>query len=173
MVVHKGKKEISMSKSATHYIKTLEMTAHPEGGYYAQTYSSPLTYDTEYSTRPLATSIYFLLADKDVSRFHQLKSDELWYFHDGEPLDVYMILPTGDLVVQTLGLDLEKGQRPQILVPAGAIFGSCIKEENTNHFSLVGCVVSYGFHFEDFKLFSRKELLEKYPQHEKAIIKLT
>ncbi len=59
---------------------------------------------------------------------------------------------------------------PQVLVPRGSIFGSAMNNEG---FSLVGCMVSPGFEFEDFKLFTRKELLDKYPQHESIIKKLT
>ncbi len=156
-----------------HYIEKLRLMAHPEGGYYGLTYVSPLTTITEGKTRPLATSIYFLLGNQDVSHFHQLKSDELWYFHDGNPLDVFMILDTGELVVETLGLDLEKGQKPQLLVPGGAIFGSIMHPEGLHDYSLVGCVVSFGFDFDDFKLFSRKELMALYPTHKAIIERLT
>lgn len=169
-LISKGK---IMSKKANDYIKTLNLIAHPEGGYYAETYSSPLTHDANGKNRPLATSIYFLLGDTDVSKFHQLQSDELWYFHDGAPLDVYMILESGELKIETLGLDLKKGQRPQLLVPAGSIFGSCMHDSEGADFSLVGCVVSYGFHFDDFKLFSQEELMEIYPNYKETIIKLT
>lgn len=156
-----------------HYIEKLGLVAHPEGGYYASTYRSPLNTVTQGKSRPLATSIYFLLGIEDVSHFHQLKSDELWYFHDGNPLDVIMILDTGELVVETLGLDLDKGQKPQLLVPGGAIFGSSMHQEGEHDFSLVGCVVSFGFDFDDFKLFSRNELMELYPSYEAIIQKLT
>ena len=57
-----------MSKKANDYIKTLNLIAHPEGGYYAETYSSPFTHDANGMNRPLATSIYFLLGDTDVDR---------------------------------------------------------------------------------------------------------
>jgi hypothetical protein len=39
-------------------------------------------------------------------------------------------------------------------------------------YSLVGCMVSPGFDFQDFELFTQAELLEKYPQHEAIIKKL-
>lgn len=71
--------------------------------------------------------------------FHRLKSDEVWYYHDGNALTIYMIDEAGKLTAAKLGLDLEKGEVPQVLVPKGMIFGSAMEEEG---FSLVGCMVS-------------------------------
>ena len=44
---------------------------------------------------------------------------------------------------------------------------------NNEGYALVGCMVSPGFEFRDFELFKRNFLLEKYPQYEEIIIKLT
>lgn len=93
----------------------------------------------------------------EVSHFHRLKSDEVWYYHDGNALTIYMIDEEGKLTAAKLGLDLEKGEVPQVLVPKGMIFGSAMEEEG---FSLVGCMVSPCFKYEEFELFDRKELLE-------------
>ena len=76
----------------------------------------------------------------------------------------------GKLTAAKLGLDLEKGEVPQVLVPKGMIFGSAMEEEG---FSLVGCMVSPCFKYEEFELFDRKELLEKYPEHREVILRLT
>ena len=46
--------------------------------------------------RLLYTSIYFLLTSNDVSHFHRLQSDELWYYHGGSPLSVHMIDENGE-----------------------------------------------------------------------------
>jgi uncharacterized protein len=51
-----------------------------------------------------------------------------------------------------------------------SIFGSSVMERDTC--SLVGCMVSPGFEFRDFELFTQDELLEKYPQHQEIIMKL-
>lgn len=160
-----------------YWIEHLHMIKHPEGGYFQQTYECPHNIsDRELETRfegmrPLATSIYFLIHDNDVSNFHRLESDEIWYFHDGNPLVVAVITPDGEYVEHKIGLDFEKGQRPQVLVPAGSIFGSFV-EENRGY-SLVGCMVSFGFDFNDFELFKRESLLKDYPEHETMIRKLT
>lgn len=153
-----------------YYIEHLKMTKHPEGGYYSESYRHPSTCkDKEGNERPLSTSIYFLIEEEDASNFHRLKSDEIWYYHNGSPLTIVVITPEGLLETHVLGLDFEKNEKPQILVPAGSIFGSFVKE----HFALVGCMVSPGFDFEDFELFDRQSLLKTYPEYESYIYKLT
>ena len=163
-----------MNNSAEYFIKSLNMTAHPEGGYFKESFISPskLAPNTLHinEERLLWTSIYFLLRTGEVSNFHRLKSDEMWYFHAGESLTIYMISPNGELIEKQLGLNIEKGETPQVLVPKDYIFGSAMNNEG---FSLVGCMVEHGFDFKDFELFERKDLLEKYPNYREVIEKLT
>ena len=149
-----------MNKSE-YYKKHLNMGAHPEGGYFTQTY---LDDGNQYS------SIIFLLENGDVSNFHQLKEDELWYYHDGNSLNIYEIDIDGKLRVIKLGKNIENGECLQYLVKKGSIFGAAMENEG---FSLVGCMVSPAFSYEHFKLFSRKELLDKFPQYQKEINLLT
>ncbi len=162
--------------SADYFIKNLKMTAHPEGGFYKEIYASEenitsqeLKVDFD-GSRILWTSIYFLLRDGEVSNFHRLKSDEMWYYHSGSPLTIYMINPNGRLITEQLGLDVAHGEKPQVLVPKDYIFGSAMNHEG---YALVGCMVSPGFEFRDFELFKRTDLLDKYPQYEEIIKKLT
>ncbi|MEY3683061.1 MAG: hypothetical protein RLZZ289_1596, partial [Bacteroidota bacterium] len=70
-------------------INELGLQAHPEGGYYKETYRAAQTLDGQ--DRQLLTSIYFLLTAENVSKFHRIKSDELWYFHAGRPLIVHTL----------------------------------------------------------------------------------
>lgn len=84
------------------------------------------------------------------------------------PLTIYMISPEGELICKQLGVNISKGESPQVLVPKGYIFGSALNEDG---YSLVGCMVAPSFSYEDFELFERKELLERYPQHEDVIKK--
>jgi len=162
--------------TADYFVKNLEMIAHPEGGFYKEIFASAenisdrdLNVEFE-GSRMLWTSIYFLLRDGEVSNFHRLKSDEMWYYHSGSPLTIYMISPEGELTSEQLGLNIEKGEKPQVLVPKNYIFGSAM---NNAGYALVGCMVSPGFEFKDFELFERNFLLEKYPEYKETIIKLT
>ena len=69
-----------------------------------------------------------------------------------------------------LGLNIDKGEVPQALVPKHSIFASSVIGQDT--FSLVGCMVSPGFDFKDFELFTQEDLLSKYPSCKDVIMKL-
>ncbi|MFC0470111.1 cupin domain-containing protein [Halalkalibacter kiskunsagensis] len=153
---------------ADYWIQHLNLEAHPEGGFFKRSFRSDE--EIQSKARMLYTSIYFLLRTGDVSHFHRLQSDELWYFHAGSSLSVHIIHENGEYEEARLGLNLDKGEVPQVLVPKNAIFGSSLSGQGT--FSLVGCMVSPGFEYEDFELFTQKELLKDYPQHEEIIKKM-
>jgi predicted cupin superfamily sugar epimerase len=98
--------------------------------------------------RSLSTSIYFLLTADRPSAMHRIKSDEIWYFHDGDALDIMLIDLSGNHSVVRLGKNLDNHEALQFVVPAGFWFGA----KTTGLFSLVGCQVSPGFDFRDFEL---------------------
>lgn len=154
-------------KSAEYYINNLNMEKHIEGGYFKESFISQ---DELNKDKKLWSSIYFLLRTGEVSNFHRLKSDELWYYHDGEALTIYMITPEGELITKRLGKNIEKGESPQVLVEKGCIFGSAM---NNDGYALVGCMVSPAFQYDEFELFKRESLLELYPKYKDIIIKLT
>lgn len=149
-------------------IERFNMQAHPEGGFYSEEYRSEMTLPN--ADRQLMTSIYFLLPSEHVSHFHRIKSDELWFFHEGSPLTVHTLDERGHSE-HLVGLDLAAGQTPQFLVPGNTIFGSSVNEANS--YSLVSCVVAPGFDFRDFELFTSAELLENYSEFDEVIRKLT
>lgn len=75
-----------------HIIKTLNLTPHPEGGYFRETYRSegevaPECLNNQYpAKRNYSTCIYFLLTYGNFSAFHRITQDEIWHFYDGSPL---------------------------------------------------------------------------------------
>ena len=135
--------------TAEDYIKKLQLTAHPEGGYYKETYRSSNEIQAKGfdGNRSEATSIYFLLRDTEKSHLHRIKSDEQWYFHAGDVLEI-IVLNKSKLSIQLLGSNIENGESLHITVPKGAWFGSRVK--NQTGFALVSCVVAPGFDFDDF-----------------------
>jgi len=149
-------------------INELGLQAHPEGGYYKETYRAAQT--LEGKDRQLLTSIYFLLTSENVSKFHRIKSDELWYFHAGSPLIVHTLSERGH-EQHHLGLDLSKGQQPFLWIPKDTIFGSTIL--NDKGYSLVSCAVAPGFDFRDFELFNAEQLLLTFAAHSEIIERLT
>ena len=153
-----------MSRRIQELIDQLNLVPHPEGGYYQSTFKAEQNQPDE---RLDYTSIYFLLTKQDKSHFHQLTADELWYFHEGDALDIHLIYPNGRYVVERLGLNIDALERPQVKVPKGTIFGSMLAAGGS--YGLVGCMVAPGFTFDDFKLFTATELLRRFPVHEPII----
>lgn len=160
--------------TAAEWITALNMKKHPEGGYFQEVIKSNKNcINHEGAERAQFTSIYFLLPKGQVSNLHRLKADEIWYFHDGSPLTIHMISPQGNYTSKKLGLNIEEGESAQLLVPEGTIFGATSDKDDGKDYSLVGCMVSPGFEFEDFILYDRKDLLAIYPQCEGVIRRLT
>jgi len=163
-------------RTLEYWIKHLGLLPHPEGGYYRETYRSreeipgdclPARFN---GYRSLSTAIYFLLTAKDRSVFHRIKSDEMWHFHDGGPLNIYVLNERG-LATYTLGPDPENGHQLQIVVPANHWFGA-LTIGNSNY-TLASCTVSPGFDFQDFEIADRDQLLNEFPSEKEIITRLT
>lgn len=150
-------------------VTQFNLQAHPEGGFYSETYRSDQL--TASQDRNLVTCIYFLLTSENVSNFHRIKSDEMWFFHEGSSLTVHTLDPQNGHLQHAVGNEIQKGQTPQLVVPKNTIFGSSVTDENS--YSFVSCVVAPGFDFNDFELFSRKVLLEEFPEEFAIIERLT
>jgi predicted cupin superfamily sugar epimerase len=163
-------------QSAAYWIKHLELKKHPEGGFYKETYRSNGTITQSClpkqfpGSRNFSTSIYFLLQSHDRSCFHRIKSDELWHFHAGSSLTIYVLDQQG-ITTQVLGSDVVNGQSLQIVIPANCWFGAMVNEAES--YVLAGCTVSPGFDFRDFEIANHHALLEQYPAHADIIQLLT
>jgi len=166
-----------MTKGADYWIEKLNLQPHPEGGYFRETYRAPgkMRGDPQgsgvSSDRPFSTAIYFLLKGPEVSKFHRLRSDEIWHFYEGNSLILYVIDAMGRLSTLGLGPDAERDEHFQAIVRAGCWFGAEVT--NSESYSLVGCTVAPGFDFDDFELGRRETLLLDYPAYRDVIIKLT
>jgi len=73
------------NKTVDNLIKTFDLKAHTEGGFYKETYSSSQRLNiADIGDRNLTTAIFYLLQGSDFSSFHRIKSDEIWQFYQGE-----------------------------------------------------------------------------------------
>jgi len=162
-------------KTAEYWIKHLNLKTHPEGGFFAETYRSTEQIPRDglpsrfAGDRSFSTAIYFLLRSQDRSMFHRIKSDELWHYHAGSALNIYIVAK--QLQVLTLGPDLEKGESLQLVVPANCWFGARVVQPDS--YTLAGCTVAPGFDFTDFELAQRESLLQTFPGHSDIIQELT
>lgn len=136
-------------------VALLGLAPHPEGGWYRETWRAPVTiapagYD---GVRAAATGIYFLLHPGERSRWHTVRSDEVWLWHRGGPLRLLLggaaDDPDADPEVVLLGPDVAAGERPQVVVPGGVWQAA---EPLGTDPALVSCVVAPGFDFADFHL---------------------
>lgn len=163
--------------SANYWIDKLNLTKHPEGGYFKEIYRSAESVDGDAlpqrfgGARSFGTSIYFLLNSNEFSALHRIASDEIWHFYAGSPLTIYAINPNGVLSHIFLGNDFDSGEMFQAVVPAGSWFGANVQTPAS--FALVGCTVAPGFDFADFEMGNRKNLLTRFPQHKNIIEMLT
>ncbi len=112
-----------------------------------------------------------MLDGQDVSAFHQIKSDEIWHFYDGTALVIYILTEDGKLEKRTLGLNVEQGEKPMVVVPKNAWFAAEVIDKKS--FCFVGCTVSPGFDFADFQLAKPKLLAAQFPQHKELILRLS
>lgn len=163
--------------TAQQLIRLLDLKAHPEGGYFRETYRSregiphsslPARFRGD---RHYSTAIYYLLPAGSVSRLHRIASDELWHFYLGGPFTVVELRPDGSSDHVVLGPDLVGGQRLLHVVEAGTWFGA-YPNVGTDY-ALVGCTVAPGFDFADFDIARRQELLAQYPREKAVIERLT
>ncbi len=126
-----------MHPRAEQLIRDLELQPHPEGGHYAEVHRSATS-----------TSIYFLLASGEISRWHRVRSEEIWHFYEGSPLELLQLTPDGaELERIVLGLPSDR-ERPAHCVPPE--YWQAARSRGA--FTLVGCTVAPPFHFSDFSL---------------------
>jgi uncharacterized protein len=126
-------------------IAALDLRAHPEGGWFAETWRAPTTGDA----RPASSAILYLLAEGERSHWHRVDADEVWQFAAGGPLELRVWANRGaEVAVHRLGADVVAGDRPQVVVPAGAWQAA----RPLGAWTLVGCIVAPAFEFEGFEL---------------------
>lgn len=163
--------------TATYWVEKLQLRKHPEGGFFAETYRSeesvpqaglPARFS---GPRRFGTAILYLLEESDFSAFHKIKSDEIWHFYNGDPLNIFYFDTNGNLKKIVLGNNPGNGEVFQAVVPTGCWFGSI--PAAGSKYALVGCTVAPGFDFDDFEMAERAVLSEMYPQHREIIQALT
>ena len=125
-------------------IALLDLAPHPEGGHYRQMFRDP-----QGGERGHSTAIYYLLAAGEVSAWHKVRdAAEVWHHYAGGPLALTLSPNGHDAEAHRLGKNLETGERPQIVVPAGWWQTA----ESLGAWTLVGCTVAPGFTFEQFEM---------------------
>jgi predicted cupin superfamily sugar epimerase len=166
------------SPDAREIIALLGLEPHPgEGGLYTETWRSGETLDAaalpgRYSgPRALGTAIYYLLTPDTASTMHRLRSDEIFHFYLGDPVEILVISPGEAGRTHRLGTNLLAGHRPQLLVPRGSWQGSRLIPGG--RIALLGTTVAPGYDPQDFERGDRQALIAMFPAHAPLIRALT
>jgi len=87
-------------------VENLELSPHPEGGYYKEVYrSTEKVQKANGNQRTAGTGIYFLLPQGVCTNWHRVASDECWHFYKGDRLILEIVDPAGSF--EQLYLDNE------------------------------------------------------------------
>ena len=137
-----------MDQRAAELVKKLGLMPHPEGGLFREIHRSELLVSPAdgRSHRVALTAIYFLLTEGAVSRWHRVRSDEVWHFYEGSPLTLWISSPQVERVQQYSLGPLRDAQLPVLAVPGGWWQAA----RTDGDYTLVGCTVGPGFEFSDF-----------------------
>lgn len=152
-------------------IKTLDLSAHVEGGYFRRTYQAEERdrLNTAEGSRFLLTSIYYLLTrDQTIGHWNLNKSDILHYYHLGDPIEYTLIHPDGRLEKIVMGSDIKSGEKLQLHVKGGIWKRAKLLNSNAGY-GLISEAVSPGFEYEDMTLGDVDRLSKIFPQHETII----
>jgi uncharacterized protein len=130
--------------TADDVIAALALGPHPEGGWFAQTWLEPAAP----GERPASSAIHYLLRAGERSHWHRVDATEVWHHYAGAPLELRLSADGDGLETCVLGADLTAGERPQVVVPAGAWQAA----RSLGDWTLVGCTVAPAFTFAGFEL---------------------
>ena len=137
-----------MHPRASELLNSLDLRPHPEGGHFVQLFRSSNRVEVldRKVERSALTTIYFLLAAGEFSRWHRVVSDEVWHYYEGDAIELILFDDQG-LRRQRLG-PVSRETRPTVVVPAGTWQAA----RSTGAYTLGGCTVGPGFEFADFTL---------------------
>ena len=164
--------EVRVHQRASTLIDRLNLEPHVEGGHFVEVYrsSSMVQPSDDRGERSAVTTIYFLLAEGEINRWHQVRSDELWHFYEGAPLELQLVDPeTWEKKSMLLGPEGSGGDAVQV-IPAGCWQAAI----TTGEYTLAGCTVAPGFEYRDFKVMppdsdDSAEIRRRFPELEEYI----
>ena len=135
--------------SAQTLIEQLGLAAHPEGGWYRETWRGEATA----AGRASGTAIIFLLRTGEASHWHTVDAAELWLWQAGDPVELRLAAgDEGPVRSVILGADVAAGQQLQGLVAPQEWQAARPHGAPVHGYSLVSCVVVPGFDFAGFTL---------------------
>lgn len=135
------------------WAQSLDLAPHPEGGWFRETWRSEVAIpqtslpDGYPGPRAAGTAILFLLMPGQQSAWHTVRGTEMWLYHRGSPVQLDLG-GAADKPVEATSL-LVAAESPQQIVPPSVWQRARPVGDEP---SLVSCIVTPGFDFEDFQL---------------------
>lgn len=133
--------------TAAELIERLALQPHPEGGWYRELHRAAQRVSTSRGERSALTTIYYLLEQGQMSRWHVVESDEVWHFYAGSPLELLAYHPQQRMLRRGVLSAPSEDQEPVNVIAAGEWQAA----RPLGAWSLVGCTVGPGFEFADFR----------------------
>jgi predicted cupin superfamily sugar epimerase len=152
-----------MTLSKQDLIEKLSLIEHVEGGYFSETYRASEAIETSRAgkSRATMTSIYYLLTDdRPIDHLHQNKSDIMHYFQSGAPITYILVDLEGNLTKVKLGMAIEQGEVPQLLVPKGYWKAAVLE---SGEYGLLGEAVAPGFDYRDMTIAKADSIRAQFP----------
>ena len=143
-------KKKELLKESQEIIKKYNLESHVEGGYFSEVYTASTFLPS--SQRAIAGSIYFLLDQNDISLFHRIDCEEIWFYHLGVGMNIYFVENDNKISVRQLGIG--EGQFPMVVVPKGTIF--CAENVDCKGFTFISCITAPKFFYKGFELITKK-----------------
>jgi len=148
-----------------------------EGGFFRQTYKSRWDVPAELlpqrvgGARSIGTAIYYMVTPESFSALHRLPGTEIFHFYLGDPVEMLQLLPDGSSQIVILGIDLARGNQPQVVV-RGNVWQGC-RLAPGGQFALMGTTMSPGFDITDYEHGKCQQLIAQYPNQAESILRYT
>ena len=148
--------------------KYYSLKQHPEGGWFSEVYTSMARSEG----RAFSGSIYFLLDGPELSHFHQIDCEEIWYYHEGCGLKITMLFPDDPQRCEEYLLcpDIQAGGKAMVVIPRGAVFAA--ENLQKDSYTFMSCATSPAFRYEGFRLVQKEEILRLFPEHAEKVLYL-
>ena len=161
-----------MNAEAARVVTKLGLLPLPyEGGFFTQTWRSSVLLPGGRST---GSAIYFLVTPSDFSALHRLRTEELWCFHAGDPVEHCQLGSAASKAHCTLlGADVAGDQTAQLLVRSDVWQGARLAPGGTRGWALMSCFMAPAWDEREFELGARPDLLRDFPAAAEQIHGLT
>src|SRR5690348_9157322 len=135
--------------TAEQLIKALDLSPHPERGWYRETWRSA----AEPGERAAATAVYYVIQRGQHSHWNRVDADEMWLWHSGDPLDLSIAeSDAGPVRTVRLGCNICRGVQPQVIVPKGYWQSAATVAGGEAGYTFLSCIVAPGFEFSGYEL---------------------